>query len=97
MDFTTRHERELDEIKSLTQQLERRTHECSGQLGRIERAQREALSDDRHEPVLAFVHIPKTAPTRSCSSWTTGPRGACWEGTPRTAFYGSTCRPTPVT
>ena len=65
--FTRRHEQELAEIKALTYELHRQVQEGLKQLERIRETQedrspaRPAVDGDGAEPLLAFVHIPKTA------------------------------------
>jgi Sulfotransferase family len=66
MAFTNEQERELNEIVALTRELDQRSHECLGQLERIETTQnralgREALGRAAAGSLIAFVHIPKTA------------------------------------
>jgi hypothetical protein len=85
MEFTTRHEREMAEIKASTNDLDRRVRESLDQIEQIRRRQDDVLRDAPHarsgprsgtgresrptsalngaraEPLIAFVHIPKTA------------------------------------
>jgi hypothetical protein len=86
MEFSSRHERELAEIKALTNELDQRVQEGLGELERIRESQDKAMGRagdprrgrhrsgtqnarrpssaadrDGSEPLLAFVHIPKTA------------------------------------
>jgi hypothetical protein len=67
MTFTTRHEQELAEISSLTRRLDQRANQCLEELDRINDSLDAALRQtgsvgaNRSEPLLAFVHIPKTA------------------------------------
>jgi Sulfotransferase family len=52
--FTRRHEQELAEIKALAHELERQVQESQERLARI-------MASRGTAPLLAFVHIPKTA------------------------------------
>jgi hypothetical protein len=83
MAFTEEHEQEIADLKSLSQELDRRVRESLTQLESIRQSQDEALRDagngrareakgksrrevapperSSSEPLLAFVHIPKTA------------------------------------
>jgi hypothetical protein len=61
MPFTARHEQELAEIKAVTGNLDRHVEHCLAELEHIEAAQDETLGRERHPPLIAFVHIPKTA------------------------------------
>jgi hypothetical protein len=61
MAFTTQNEQELAEVKAITGELDQRVQECLGQLERIRMAQSKALGRGEGGPLLAFVHIPKTA------------------------------------
>jgi hypothetical protein len=61
MDFTAQHEQGLAEIKAIAGKLDQRVDECLGELGRIREAQGDGRGRRGHEPILAFVHIPKTA------------------------------------
>jgi hypothetical protein len=67
MIFATRHEQDLAEIKSLTHQLDQNAKRFLGQLESINQSLDEQLGKagtpdvNPSEPLLAFVHIPKTA------------------------------------
>ncbi len=72
MGFTAEHGHELAEITALTRRLDQRAKECLDKLERIGEAQRgprsrprgtrrKGLARPEGEPLLAFVHIPKTA------------------------------------
>ena len=61
MAFTAQHGEELAAIAALTRQLDERTSQCLDELGRIREAQGDGQGRRGHEPILAFVHIPKTA------------------------------------
>ena len=72
MRFGPRHERELAEIKALTHQLDRQVKESLDQVQRIREAQDRLLGQAQPPaspaadgsgagPLVAFVHIPKTA------------------------------------
>jgi Sulfotransferase family len=60
--FTSRHEQELAEIKALTHELDQLVQTGLERVKQIREAQdRLLLGASRSEPLLAFVHIPKTA------------------------------------
>jgi hypothetical protein len=60
--FTRRHEQELAEIKALTHELDQHVQTGLERMKQIREAQdRLLLGASRSEPLLAFVHIPKTA------------------------------------
>jgi hypothetical protein len=64
MFFRSRHERELSEIKGLTGELALRVSEALERLGRINELQLLELATrgtQPEQPLIAFVHIPKTA------------------------------------
>jgi hypothetical protein len=59
--FTKTHEDDLAEIAALARGVDERAKECLGELEGIEAAQRKALGRGAYPPLIAFVHIPKTA------------------------------------
>jgi len=60
--FTRRHEQDLAEIRALAQELEKHVETGLERMRRIRQAQdRLLLGASDSEPLLAFVHIPKTA------------------------------------
>jgi hypothetical protein len=67
MTFGTRHEQDLAEIKALTHELDQSAKQFLGQLERLSESLDEQLRQpgdldaNGSEPLLAFVHIPKTA------------------------------------
>jgi hypothetical protein len=76
--FARQHEQELAEIKALAHELDRRMQQGLEQLERIKEAQdrlvapgqspvRSAVGGNGAGPLVAFVHIPKTAGASRCS------------------------------
>src|SRR3954451_6780969 len=69
MPFDAPKEQELADIRAITRELDRRARGCQGQLDRIEAGQDKALG--RYPPLVAFVHIPKTAGAAVATMFTT--------------------------
>jgi len=69
MPFDASREQELADITAITHELNRRARECQGELDRIEAGQDKALG--RYPPLVAFVHIPKTAGAAVATMFTT--------------------------